>query len=100
MYVIFRFIGLLTVAVSLIWIVLNCYALYSGENIDGFAGESLGRFEETFGMTESIVGTFMLGGGIGMLIVGFLFLGFASVIENTYRSRRILDKMLEIGSRE
>lgn len=93
MYFILRLIGLFVVILSLLWVVLIGHAFVTNSPVGSLLGENLGEVDGRAALVS-------MGYGLAIFLAGCILVGFASVVENTWRSRRVLEKMLEIGSQE
>lgn len=93
MYFILRLIGLFVVLLSLLWVVAIGHAFVTNQPVGSLFGENFGDLDRGAAIVS-------IGYGLAVFLGGCVLVGFASVVENTWRSRRVLEKMLEIGSQE
>ena len=88
-----RLVGWLIILLSLFWIVSFGYAMETGQPVGAYIGEDFGSVTAPRAVEN-------IGWGLVGLVVGAILVGFASIVDNSHKSRRVLEKMLEIGSQE
>jgi hypothetical protein len=88
-----RLVGWFIILLAIFWIVSFGIAMETGQPVGAYVGEDFGTVTPPRAVEN-------IGWGIVGLVVGAILVGFASLVENASKSRRVLEKMLEIGSQE